>query len=145
MGKPKKPSGTWLERKLFQSQAYFALGGCAPQLLTIFMGKRQFEKFPAKKGRDNLFCANGNSLTFTYLEAEKSYGITKSRFSRGIDELLAKGFISIVRSGGAYQQDKTVYALSDRWERWAPGHVFEERPRVKITRGFCRPKQISHS
>jgi hypothetical protein len=145
MGKPKKAPGTWLEREMFQSPAYFALGGCAPQLLTIFMGKRHFERYPAKKGRDNMVCANCNSLTFTYIEAEQSYGITKSRFSRGIDELLAKGFISIVSHGGAYQQDKTVYALSDRWKRWTPEYVFEERPKVKVERGFCRPKKFSHS
>jgi len=145
MKKPNPNAGTFLKAEIIQSQAFITLAGCAPQLLTIFMWKRKFERFPVKKGRNNLVCINCQELTFTYIEAEKSYGITKSRFSRGIDELLAKGFISIVRLGGAYQQDKTVFALSDRWKRWVPGTVFEERPKVTVERGYCRPKQISHS
>lgn len=145
MGKNRKPPGTWLEREMFHSPAYFALTGCAPQLLTVFMGKRDFERLPVKKGRNNLVCINCQELTFTYIEAEKSYGITKSRFIKGIDNLLAKGFISIVHHGGGYQQDKTVYALSDRWKRWRPSIVFEVRPKVTITRGFCRKKQFSHA
>ena len=145
MKKPHPNSGTFIKAEMIKSSAFIALAGCAPQLLNIFMLKRNFERFPAKKGRNNLVCINCQELTFTYIEAEKAYGITKSRFSRGIDELLAKGFISIVRPGGAYQQDKTVFALSDRWKRWMPGTVFEERPKVNVERGFCHPKQISHS
>ena len=75
-----------------------------------------------------------------YIEAEKEYGITKSRFSRAIGELLAKGFISIAHRGGGYKQDKSIYALSDKWMLWQPGTVFETREKVKVQRGFCKPK-----
>jgi hypothetical protein len=145
MGRNRKSAGTWLEREMFLSPAYFALKGCAPQLLTVFMGKRNFERLPVKKGRNNMVCINCQELTFTYIEAENSCGITKSRFSRGIDELLAKGFISVVRLGGTHKHDKTVFALSDRWKRWTPGTVFEMRHRESVARGFCRPKQFSHA
>jgi hypothetical protein len=145
MKKPHPNGGTFLKAEMITSPAYFALAGCAPQLLSIFMLKRKFERLPVKKGRENRVCINCQELTFTYIQAEKSYGITKPRFSRGIDDLLAKGFISIVRLGGAWQQDKTVFSLSDRWKRWTEGKVFEERPKVNVTRGFCRKKQISHT
>jgi hypothetical protein len=37
--KPKQPPGTWVERELFQSKAFHSLGGFAPQLLILFLGK----------------------------------------------------------------------------------------------------------
>jgi hypothetical protein len=144
MKKPHPNKGTFIKAEMIQSPAFGALKGCGPQLLAIFMLKRDFRQFPGKKGRNNRVCVNSKELTFTYIEAEKTYGFTKPRFSRGIDELLAKGFISIVKLGGAWQQDKTVFSLSDRWKRWKEGIVFEERPRVNVTRGFCQKKQISH-
>ena len=48
MGKKKRKkgnfkSGTWVERELFMSRAYHALSGFAPQLLTLFFGKRDMQ------------------------------------------------------------------------------------------------------
>ena len=91
--------------------------------------------------REKWICTNGDDLIFTYVEAEKEYGITKSRFSRAIGELLAKGFVSIAHRGGGYKQDKSIYALSDNWMNWRHGIVFETREKVKVQRGFCKPKQ----
>ena len=111
----KSSIGTFVERELFESKAFLALKGAAPQVLILFLGKRWFEKI-GRKGKEKRYCLNCDSLSFTYIEAEKKFGITKSRFSRAIDELLAKGFITIKHAGGGYQQDKSVYALSDNWK-----------------------------
>jgi hypothetical protein len=90
--------------------------------------------------REEWVCTNCDELSFTYIEAEKEYGITKSRFSSSIGDLLTKGFISIAHRGGGYKQDKSVYALSNNWMHWQPGTVFETRKKVKVQRGFCKPK-----
>jgi len=136
----KTSGGTFLERELLDSKAYIALKGVAPQVLTLFLGKRWFERV-GRKGKEKHHCVNCDSLIFTYIEAEKKYGITKSRFNRAIDELLAKGFITIKHAGGGYQQDKSVYALSDKWVSWRPGIVIERREKECVLRGFCRPKK----
>jgi hypothetical protein len=139
MGKTKLPAGTWIERTLFRSKAYLSLKGCAPQVLVLFLGKRHMKQIKHGK-REEWVCTNGDELSFTYIEAEKEYGITKSRFSRAIGELLAKGFISIAYRGGAYKQDKSFYSLSNNWMMWQPGIVFETRKKTKVQRGFCKPK-----
>jgi hypothetical protein len=136
----KFPPGTWVERELFESKAFIALGGVAPQVLILFLGKRQMRN--AKIGKKKKWtCQNCNSISFTYVEAEQQHGITKSRFSRALGELLAKGFIDVVHKGGGYQQDKSIYALSDNWLRWRPGTVFEKRKKESVQRGFCKPKK----
>ena len=141
----KKPShktsgGTFVEKELFESKAFIALKGVAPQVLIIFLGKRWFEKV-GRKGKEQRFCRNCSELVFTYIEAEKKFEITKSRFSRAIGNLLAKGFITIKHAGGSYQQDKTVYALSDKWISWRSGIVIEKREKESVHRGFCNPKR----
>jgi DNA-binding PadR family transcriptional regulator len=110
--------------------------------LILFLGKRWFEKV-GRKGKEKRFCTNCSELVFTYIEAEKKYGITKSRFSRAIDDLLAKGFITIKRKGGGYQKDKSVYAISDKWRLWLPNTVIEKRKKEIVQRGFCKPKRGS--
>jgi hypothetical protein len=67
---------------------------------------------------------------------DKADGVSKTRFSRAIAELLAKGFITLVHHGGTYKQDKSVYGLSGKWLLWHPGVVFEEREKRKVTRGY---------
>jgi len=138
--KYKLPPGTWIEREMFKSKAYIALTGCAPQLLTLFLAKRQF-KNTGRKGKEKRVCCNANNISFTYIEANKEYGIEKKRFTRGIDQLLQKGFIMIVHQGGAYQKDKTQYGLSDKWMLWQPGMKAESRHKDIVSRGYRKPKK----
>ena len=143
--KTKFQPGTWIEREMFESKAYISLKGFAPQLLTLFLAKRYFE-FQGRKGKQKRICTNYDSINFTYIEANKKYGITQPRFTRAIDELLAKGFISIKHHGGTYKKDKTIFSLSEDWLLWRNNIVFEKRPEDKLQRGFRnRKKQNSHT
>ena len=127
--------GTWIERDIFLSPSYLRLKGTAPQVLVIFYGKRKFIKVKSKKNNKKSICTNCDHITFTYKEAE-SLGLSKPQFTRAIDELLAKGFISIVHQGGSYKKDKTVYKISEKWRIWKPGNVFETRNKDSIKRGY---------
>lgn len=128
--------GTWIERQMFTSEAFLSLRGAAPQLLILFLGKRQFQKI-GRKGHEQRICTNCDSLIMTYAEAQK-IGITKTRFLRGIDDLLAKGFLEVKHQGGAWKRDASRYGLSDFWKEWKPGDVFWRRAREIVPRGFCR-------
>ncbi len=140
MGKRKLPAGTWIEREMFESKAYLALTGFAPQLLTLILAKRQFENH-GRQGKQQRVCINCDNLNITYSEFKNRYGISQPKMTRAIDQLLAKGFISIVHPGGAYRKDKAVFALSTNWVIWQIGTVLESRERENIERGFCKPKK----
>jgi hypothetical protein len=135
----KEAAGTYIHRDMFESKACIALKGVAPQLLLLILGKRRFEDVGGKKT-----CTNSDNIPFTYIEAKKKYGISQPRFTRGIDDLLSKGFITVKHRGGAYQQDKTIYSLSENWRRWRIGIVFELRPKDICQRGFRKPKKQSY-
>lgn len=132
----KEAAGTYIHRDLFQSKAFIALKGVAPQLLVLILGKRDFKGIDGKKT-----CMNADKLPFTYIEAKEKFGITQPRFTRAIDDLLAKGFITVKHQGGAYQQDKTIYGLSENWRLWHPEVVFEKRVKDICQRGFRKPKK----
>lgn len=138
--KTKVPPGTWIEREMFESKAFTALHGFAPQLLILFLAKRKFEVH-GKPGKEKRNCVNRDSIHFTYIEAQEKYGVSKPRFTRSIEDLLRKGFVTIIYRGGGYQQDKTVFGLSENWRIWQPGAVMEERPKSKVKRGYCEPKK----
>ena len=139
MANHKLPPGTWIEREMFESKAFLSLKGFAPQLLILILAKRQFITH-GRPGRQKKVCTNCDRINITYTEFKNKYGITQPRMTRAIDQLLEKGFLSIVYSGGTYRQDKAIYSLSTNWVIWQPGFIFEGRERESVARGFCIPK-----
>lgn len=127
-----KGKGTFVERDVFESDAFWSLTGAAPQMLIYFLGKREFRRTSSKAKQKS--CVNADKLTLSYVELGK-LGVTQPRATRGFDELMAKGFITIVHAGGGHQRDQSVYALSTQWMRWKKGTVFSKRPDV-VKRGF---------
>jgi len=140
MTKKYKSGGTFIEREMLESEAYLSLKGFAPQLLSLILLKRQFQNH-GRKGKQKRICINCDKLNITYTEFDNKYGITQPRMTRAIDQLLAKGFLTIVNPGGAYRQDKAIYALSDKWLFWKPGIVLETREKEDLKRGYCKPKK----
>jgi hypothetical protein len=138
--KRKQGAGTWILRDLFQSEAFLSLRGFAPQLLILFFGKRKMSNEIDRKGTRVFKCTNCDSLIMTYKELGEKYGISQPRFTRGLDQLLAKGFIEIRHQGGAYKKDKSIYALSTKYTFWKPGTVFSKRP-SDVKRGFQGKKK----
>jgi hypothetical protein len=132
--------GTWVERDLFESHAFIALGGVAPQILIYILGKRKFTGTGKTK-----ICLNGKGIKLTYIELKK-LGITQPRATRGFDELLAKGFIKIEHHGGRCQKDQSVYSLSNQYLLWEKGKVFSARP-DGLKKGFQngKKKQFQHT
>ena len=123
--------GTFVERDLFESQAFIALGGVAPQMLIYILGKRVF-----KQTNKSRICINDKELKLSYIELEK-LGITQPRATRGFDELMAKGFIELKHQGGGYQKDQSVYGLSDKYLLWKKGQVLFVRPKY-LKKGFLK-------
>lgn len=140
--------GTFIEAKMFLSPAWMSLGekGTAPQvtsssikLLVLFLGKRQYG-YSKRKGEKVRERTDGNQLTLTYKELE-SHGISNKKSTRAIDELLAKGFISIVDPGGLYENHKAVYALEEDYRQWRPGDDPIRTRERDVRRGYQGAKK----
>ncbi len=132
MGRKKAKTGTWATKKLLNSKAFWALTGTAKGILFQFLLARNMDN------QHN--CLNCKNLTMTYKRLEGLHGenpdgtpsgISRASVARGIRDLMAKGFIEIVRPGGTFKKDKAIYGLTDEWQWWTKGVVFIKKPRRK--------------
>ena len=119
-----KSNGIYLERDSISYEAFWALNGAAIKIYMVFrlkcvIANRAYGK---RKVREIM---NNGEITFTYLEAEEKYGISKSTFLRARDKLIEVGFIEITEHGGEHQP--TRYAISNNWMKY-PDESFK-RPK----------------
>jgi len=128
MGKKlRKSLKTWIWHGIVESRAFVALTGKSPQVLLIFYRKVRVEPAKHPKYRNEMIPSNDGALEFCYSEAKRR-GITTGQFTRAISQLVEFGFIDIVEPGTGLFKVKTIYSLSDRWQKWGtPEFVKHER------------------
>lgn len=127
-----RSGGIYIERELYQSEAFLSLGKNAIKIMFALLDNRKRESERAardRKGRKRKpQFINLDSLEISYGLLEKVYKINRSGIPKAIDELLAKGFMKISYHGGACKHDKSKYALSDNYLFWTPNTApFETR------------------
>jgi len=120
-----KSGGIFIERALYQSDAFLSLGKNSVKVLIALLDNRKREaprQAKDRKGnkRKPRF-TNLSHLIIPYGVLEKVYKINRSSIPAAIDELLAKGFVRIRHHGGACQHDKNIYELTDEYLIWQPG------------------------
>jgi hypothetical protein len=140
MKKKQKSGGIFIERELYQSDAFLSLKKNAIKVLFAILDNRKREPQNTakdKKGnkRKPKFI-NLDSLEIPYSTLEKVYKVSRPRIPGAIDELLAKGFIKISYHGGACKHDKSKFAWSDNYLFWTEHTApFEVRPK-RVRRGY---------
>ena len=139
--KARKWDKMFVSRSVITSKAFLALRtACACQVYLIFLNKCRWEKLQTRPGRNERewFITNNGEIQFTYAEAETKYGIPSGKFTRAIDELLRVGLIDITKTGLGLHKDVTLYAISDRWEKYGTDEfVAKKRPKRKQQFGFA--------
>lgn len=139
-----------LEKNLVRSKAWLSLRGAAPQVYLLFRIKCSMEQVkptgkPHKRQAKWVITNNGK-ITFPYKkEALQKYGITAPRFARAIDGLIAKGFIDIIETGSGFRRMLTLYAISNRWQRYGPPEFkIMVRDKSGVNPGFKKkPSNVS--
>jgi len=87
-------------------------------VLFYFFDRRQMSKL-GRQGKKSWAIKNNGEIVFPYSVAQKKYGISRTQFSRALDQLIKYGFIDINHHGGGMLKDFTTYFISDRWENYA--------------------------
>ncbi len=105
----------------------------------IFLNKCQREQVQTRPGRreKDWVIVNNGEIQFTYDEAETKYGISEGRFRRALDDLIRVGLIDITKTGLGLKKDVSLYAISNRWEKFETDEfVVKKRPKRKQQFGF---------
>ncbi|NIP22276.1 MAG: hypothetical protein GWN67_00285 [Phycisphaerae bacterium] len=131
----------FVERRAVTSKAFLGLKTAAAcQVYMIFLYKCQWKPIEhAPRRKKAYYLANQGEIQFTYDEALEKWGITQKKFTKGIDELVRVGLIDITKSGFGLQKDKSLYAISDRWEKFGTDEfVVKKRQKRKQQLGFTK-------
>lgn len=126
--------GIYLERELVTSKAWLALGSTGKDIFLILRLRCQMSK-QGRRGKENWSIDNNGELVFTYAEAKEKYSITATRFTRGIDDLLKRGFVDVAATGRGVHRLTTHYAISNRWRNYGTPH-FKQVERLKRSSGY---------
>jgi len=135
--------GTFIKTYMFLSPAFLSLGkrgtaptvsNCSAQMLILLLGKRTFTRIK-RSGKLTYTRTDDNKFDLTYAELAAK-GISQQRVTRGIDELLAKGFISIANPGGLFEKDKALYSLVDDYRNWRPEQPPIRKRQRDMKRGY---------
>ena len=136
-----KSKGIFIGRDLLRSKAWWSLGGIAKAVYMEFRLRCKVVKVKAggKPGKraGGWKIENNGEIVFTYKkDAERKFGLKyPARFTRAIDELIEKGFLSIESSGRGIYRVPTLYRMDERWRLYGkPG--FERKTREKTN---CKP------
>jgi len=149
--KARKWDKMFVSRRMITSKAYLDLKTATScQVFMIFLSKCRVEKVqtrPMSREKEWRITNNGE-IQFTYAEAEAKYGISTGKFTRAIDELIRVGLIDIAKTGMGLHKDVTLYAISNRWEKFDTDEfIVMKRPKRKQQFGFAgkRSKQKQRS
>ena len=142
-----KGKNIWIERDLLRSKAYHALNKpTSYKVLAIFWTKRQFAKLK-RSDKQQWNIINNGQIEFTFLEAERDYGISTGAFRNAIDELREKGFIDIAATGQGVFKVTNLYSISDRWRKYGTDEYEppKARRRGPINRGFQKGNKLGRN
>lgn len=142
----------FVSRSVITSKAFLALRTTAAcQVYMIFLSKCRWEKLQTRPMRSEKEwrITNNGEIQFTYLEAKAKWGILNGRFTRAIDDLIRVGLIDIAKTGSGLQQDVTLYAISDRWEKFGTDEFVVKKRQKRaqqfgFTKGNSYGKKLRH-
>lgn len=123
--------------KLINSQAFQNLNTPGHRVLAHVRIKLIIKNIGSKK-RPNFSCINKNEIQILYADlAKKPWSMANAVTTRGIDELLNKGFIKVIEQGGRAKGHASIYGLSEDYLKWKPGDPPVSVRRPYAGRGFC--------
>ena len=123
--------------KLVHSQAFQNLNTPGHRILAYVRIKLIIKNIGSKK-KPNFACINKNEVQILYADlAKKPWSMANAVVTRGIDELLHKGFMKVIEQGGRAKGHASIYGLTEDYLKWKKGDhpVNIRRPYCK--RGFC--------
>ena len=134
------------DRGMINSKSFRSLSKNGLHVLCQFLARRKMEN-QGRSGKEKWVITNNGEIEFPYREAVKMFNISDRTFTRTIDELIEKGFISIAEHGnGTGGGRRTMYSIDERWKRWGkPDFEIKKREKAYRELGFMKTKPTDKS
>jgi len=128
--KPRKirmstPSFKWakVEKTMVYSPAFQDLTLSARRVLDYVQMQMRIEKIQVNKStKARYVCTNKDEITIPYVAlTNKPFLMANGAITRGIDKLLANGFLHVIEQGGSKKTHVSIYSIGEEWRTWKPG------------------------
>ncbi len=127
-----------LEFAMVYSEAYQDLNAPTLKMLSYLLLQLRWVRCGRKKSDKKYILSNKDNIKMLYATFEATpFNMTSKTITRGIDSLLAHGFLKVKTQGGKVKGHQSVYEYSEKWAGWKPGKVFSKR-RPYAKRGYTR-------
>jgi len=134
----KMASRTIFEKEMLLSKAYLNLKGTSAKVLMVFSLKKPMERINGEW----LEKKEGREISVTYGEAKQFLKLTGTRFTRAIDDLIAKGFLELKYQGGGAEGDRSMYVMSEKWKHYGVREIkVMHRPKKGLRIGFIKKRK----
>lgn len=121
----KESSGKWtpLTKSMIYSESFQDLTLSARRILDFVMIQREMIIASNKKSKKKTYsCVNPDDIYIPYSQLNnRPFSMKNQSVTRGIDCLLAHGFITVKEQGGSKKGHVTIYSLSEKWQDWKCG------------------------
>ena len=126
-----------LELKMVYSDAYQNLNAPTLKILFYLLLQLRWVNTARSKDKPNYVCENKDNIELVYSTFKKPpFKMSQPTIVRGIDSLLAHGFLKVKDQGGRCRGHKTIYKYSEEWIKWKAGQIISIRQPF-FARGFC--------
>ena len=113
----------YLTYHLFVSDAFRALKPSAKDILILFCFEIDYLQRRKRNKKGKSVMTNRQDIRLPYNEIQARLGYSTRTIWAAIKDMLAYGFIKIVKYGGGAKGDVTVYGITEDWRTWRPGKV----------------------
>jgi len=143
----KERSAKWAKFQLdmFNSDAFQDLGKPATTILLYTLFQLEWHSTSKKATKAKWVCSNANDIKLHYATFVDQYKMNNSSVTRGIDSLLANGFIKINEQGGSCKGHTSRYSISNKWRTWKKGDAPVSVRQPFRKRGWTDPKKNKHA
>jgi len=127
-----------LDKSMAYSEAYLSLGNPAMKILTYILFHQRWENVSRDKSKPRWICTNTDDLKLLYtIFYSKPFNMQGKSITRGIDELLAKGFIKVMEQGGKNKGHASCFKIVENYLAWSKGDAPISKRRPYRKRGYC--------
>ena len=111
----------YLTYELFVSQAYRALTPAAKEILILLFFEINMSSRSKRKKKYTPTVVNRDEIILPYREISERLGYSEKTIWSSMKQLLAHGFIEIVKYGGGSKGDFQIYGIREDWRKWTMG------------------------
>jgi hypothetical protein len=127
----------YLTYQLFVSDAFRYLKPAAKDILLLLYFEIKISSGKSRSKKYTPIVINRHEIKLPYADIKEGSkvkpirpdGYSDKTIWTSFNQLLAHGFIKVIKIGGGHKGEVSVYEIKEDWREWKPGQIIHKRQR----------------